>query len=215
MAALHDYLEKNGLLECEVSLFFLKLKIKADRTEKEAAWILFVELATRIATQELPDDVGMENRALGSLYDFFIKARDILVERGRLAQDFSVMTVYTLNHVLRPFLAEWHKRSDKEGAFDNPDLCREFRQALRVIQKELRACAFCLADAAGIDPEITAKLLKQTGRLSGCIGVEMKGGHEDNEIIKTYFDLRIIPLVNPICSGSHYFSIEESAVTFI
>jgi hypothetical protein len=159
MGALHDYLVKNGLGECEVSVFFLKLKIKTEQPEKEAAWTLFVELATRIATQELSDDAGVERTALDSLYKFFINAREIMIQRGRLAQDFSVMTVYTLNHVLRPFLAEWHKRSEKERIFDNPDGCREFRQALKQIQKELRACAFCLASAAGLDPDTTAKLL--------------------------------------------------------
>ena len=159
MGALHDYLEKSGLSECEVSIFFLKLKIKADQNEKEAAWTLFVELATRIATQELPDDSGTEERALSSLYEFFTKAREILVQRGRLAQDFSVLAVYTLNHVLRPFLAKWHRLSEKDNAFDNPDDCKEFRQALGHIQKELKACAFCLAAAAGIDPETTEKLL--------------------------------------------------------
>lgn len=159
MGMLHDYLAKNGLAECEVSAFFLKLKIRAEQTEKEAAWTLFVELATRIATQELPDDVGVEKRALDSLYEFFVKARDILVQRGRLAQNFSVLTVYTLNHVLRPFLADWHRRSDQKGAFETSEGCDEFRQALRAIQKELRACAFCLASAAGLDPDTTARLL--------------------------------------------------------
>ena len=75
MGALHDYLVKQGLQECEVSAFFLKLKIKAEQPEKEAAWALFVELATRIATQGLPDDVGIEKRVMASLYEFFTKAR--------------------------------------------------------------------------------------------------------------------------------------------
>ena len=76
MSVLNDYLVKNGLSECEVSVFFMKLKIKAEQSEKEAAWTLFVELATRIATQELPDNIGVERRALNSLYEFFIKARE-------------------------------------------------------------------------------------------------------------------------------------------
>lgn len=159
MGVLQNYLVKNGLDECEVSVFFLRMKIRADQPEKEAAWTLFVQLATRIATQELPADVGVEKRALESLYEFFTEARDVLVQRGRLAQDFAVLTVYTLNHVLRPFLAEWHRRSEKEGAFSNPKGCSEFRQALSPIQKELRACAFCLASAAGLDPDTTARLL--------------------------------------------------------
>ena len=120
---------------------------------------MFVELATRIATQELPDDVGMEERALRSLYEFFCKAREILVQRGRSAQNFSVLTVFTLNHVLRPFPATWHRKSEKERAFDSPEGCAAFRDALRAIQKELRACVFCLASAAGPDPQTTARLL--------------------------------------------------------
>jgi hypothetical protein len=159
MGVLQNYLAKNGLDECEVSIFFLRMKIKTDQPEKEAAWTLFVQLAARIATQELPADVGVEKRALESLYEFFTEARDTLVQQGRLAQDFTVLTVYTLNHVLRPFLAEWHRRSEQEGAFDSANGCSEFRQALRPIQKELRACAFCLASAAGLDPDTTAKLL--------------------------------------------------------
>ncbi len=159
MGKLHNYLLKSGLVECEVSAFFLKLKIKADEKEKEAAWTLFVELATRIATQDLPDDVGVERRALDSLYEFFTRAREVLVERGRIAQDFSVLTVYTLNHVMRPFMAEWHKRCERDKAFESPEACEEFRQALKPLQKELRACAFCLASAAGLDPKTTAELL--------------------------------------------------------
>jgi hypothetical protein len=145
--------------ECEVSTFFLKLKIKAEESEKDAAWSLFVELATRIATQALSDDAGVEERALDSLYEFLHRSREILAQQGRLAQDFSVLTVYTLNRVMRPFLAEWHKRSDRDGVFDSDDGRREFRAALRGLQKELRSCAFCLADAAGIAPEITSQLL--------------------------------------------------------
>ncbi len=159
MSALQDYLAQNGLAECEVSLFFLKLKFRAVKREKEAAWTLFVQLATRIATQELPDDVGVERRALESLYEFFTQAREVLVQHGRLAQNFSVLTVYTLNHVLRDFLATWHRRSEKENAFDAPADCQEFRESLRSIQTELRACAFCLGDAAGLKPEIVKELL--------------------------------------------------------
>ncbi len=167
MGALHDYLVKQGLQECEVSAFFLKLKIKAEQPEKEAAWALFVELATRIATQGLPDDVGIEKRVMASLYEFFTKAREILVQRGRLAQDFAVLTLFTLNRVLRPFLAEWHRRTETDGALDTPEGCLEFRQALRAIQKELTACAFLLAGAAGLDPDTTAELLATEGEADG------------------------------------------------
>lgn len=159
MGILHDYLERNGLSECEVSVLFLKLKIKSEQTEKSAAWTLFVELATRIATQELPDDSGVEKRALDSLYEFFKKSRDILVQHGRLAQNFSVIAVYAMNNVMRPFLAKWHRKNEVDKAFESVDECIKFRAELKELQKELIALVFCLGESAGLKPELTEKLL--------------------------------------------------------
>ena len=159
MGMLHDYLEKNGLSECEISVLFLKLKIKSEQTEKSAAWTLFVELATRIATQDLPDNAGVEKRALDSLYEFFKKSRDILVQQGRMAQNFSVIAVYAMNNILRPFLAKWHRKSEIDKAFDSEQECTDFRNDLKILQKELVALAFCLGEAAGLKPDLTEKLL--------------------------------------------------------
>lgn len=159
MGMLHNYLEANGLAECEVSIFFLKLKIKATQNEKAAAWNLFIELSTRIATQQLADDCGVEERALKSLYEFFLKARSILVEQGRLAEGFALTTVYTLNHVLRPFLSKWHRKHELQKCFDSENECKNFRSELKILQKELKALAFCLADAAGIDPQTAEEIL--------------------------------------------------------
>lgn len=159
MGMLHDYLEKNGLAECEVSIFFLKLKLQTKQTEKAAAWALFVELATRITTQELDDTGGIEKAALDSIYNFFTTARKTLVDNGRMAEDFSVLTVYTLNRVLRPFLASWHRKSAIDDAFSDPTECKVFREELKKLQKELKALAFCLANTAGVEPELAEKLL--------------------------------------------------------
>lgn len=159
MGMLHNYLEKNGLAECEVSIFFLKLKIKTKQTEKAAAWSLFVELATRITTQQLGNDDGVEQTALDSLYDFFTTARSILVTEGRMAEEFSILTVYTLNHILRPFLANWHRKSAVDNAFSDPGKSKLFREELKALQKELTALAFCLADTAGVDPKLSEQLL--------------------------------------------------------
>lgn len=156
---LHDYLEANGLHECEVSIFFLKLKIKSTQNEKSAAWHLFVELATRITTQSLPNGSGVEERALKSIYEFFIKARTILVEQGRLAENFSLITVYTMNHVLRPFLSKWHRKHELDKCFEVESSCQEFREDLITLQKELKALAFFLADSAGVKVTIAEEIL--------------------------------------------------------
>lgn len=159
MALLHDYLEKNGLAECEVSIFFLKLKLKSSQTEKSAAWTLFVQLATRITTQDLEDGAGIEKAALDSLYDFFKISRNILAENGRLAEDFSVLTVFSLNTILRPFLSKWHRKSEKDNCFSIDEECNQFRVELKQLQKELTSLSLCLAKTAGLDPELAAKLI--------------------------------------------------------
>lgn len=159
MALLHDYLEKNGLAECEVSIFFLKLKLKSSQKEKSAAWSLFVQLATRITTQELEAGAGIEKAALDSLYEFFKISRNLLAENGRLAEDFSVLTVFALNNILRPFLSKWHRKSEQEKCFNSGEECEQFRIELKELQKELVSLSYCLAKTAGLEPELTEKLL--------------------------------------------------------
>ena len=158
MGKLHDWLKTNGLERLKVSTYFLEAEINAEEPHKEAAWKLFVELATRVTVQELPDGHGVEERALDSVYETFVNARDILKNNGRLANTFALTTVYTMNKVMRPFLAKWHGEK-VAGAFDDPEKCRLFRSELHELQQELRICAFCLADAAGIDPEQTEQLI--------------------------------------------------------
>lgn len=158
MGKLHDWLKKNGLEKLKVSTFFLEAEVSAEEPHKEAAWKLFVDLVTRVSVQELPDEDGVEARALESIHEAFINAREILKSDGRLATKFALTTVYTMNKVMRPFLAEWHKKK-KDGAFDDPQACRVFREALRELQQELRVCAVCLGDAAGIDPEQVERLI--------------------------------------------------------
>ena len=159
MALLHDYLEKNGLAECEVSIFFLTLKLKTSQKEKSAAWSLFVQLTTRVTTQKLEESSGIEKAALDSLYEFFKISRDLLAENGRLAEDFSVLTVFALNKILRPFLSKWHRKSEQDKCFESIKECENFRRELKELQKELISLSYCLADTAGLKPELAVKLI--------------------------------------------------------
>src|SRR5438876_4543781 len=58
-----------------------KVSFKID-VERRAAWKLYVELNTRIATQPLRPSEGLLREALSSLYAIFGITRDILKEAG-------------------------------------------------------------------------------------------------------------------------------------
>lgn len=158
MAALQDYLVRNGLDKCKVSAFFFSFEFTGEEKHKDAAWNLFVDIGSRIATQALPDDVGDEQRALDSLYEFFLNSRETLRTDGRISRRLSLTVFFMLNKVLRPFLANWHQRS-LAGELKKPEGCQAFRNDLKALQPELRACAITLADAAGVDFEVAEELL--------------------------------------------------------
>lgn len=80
--------------------------------ERRAAWQLYVELNTRIATQPLKASEGLLREALSSLHAVFGITREILKEagpvvaQGRESLGFYAMEI--LNQILRPILAKWH-----------------------------------------------------------------------------------------------------------
>lgn len=88
--------------------------------EQQAAWKLYVELNTRIATQPLTASEGLLRETLSSLHAIFGITREILKEAGpAVAQGDESLGFYAmeiLNQVLRPVLAKWHPAlSDWEG----------------------------------------------------------------------------------------------------
>ena len=89
---------------------------KPDEREQDAAWEMYVELATRIAVAELPPNEGLLREGLSSLYDIFTTTRQILrsygpaVARPKAESEvsFGFLAISILNYVLRPVLAKWH-----------------------------------------------------------------------------------------------------------
>jgi hypothetical protein len=85
---------------------------EADSTERNAAWSLYIELATRIAVQSLAVDQGTIREALNSLYSLFSSTREILKEAGPnvgVSNDsVGGIAIAVLNNGLRPFLSKWH-----------------------------------------------------------------------------------------------------------
>lgn len=129
---------------------FLKATIKFNENDKEAAWELYIELITRIATQKIPHDSGDEKAALDSIYSLFTVTRDILKQKGRKCIEFSKLAVIILNHRVRPFTAKWHKQC-LDDAFKNTNACLKFRTELEELQDQLIIYAGLLAELAEVE----------------------------------------------------------------
>lgn len=95
------------------------VSIEADEAQQEAAWALYVELATRIATVPLAPGTGSAREVLNSLYSLFETTRDVLRRAGpgiaNGPHSVGPLAIDILNQGLRPFLVEWHSRL---GAFE-------------------------------------------------------------------------------------------------
>jgi hypothetical protein len=62
-----DLFEKWNLTGLKIKTPILDMDWKPSDPDKEAAWDLYVELLTRITTQPLPDEDGVEQTALDSI----------------------------------------------------------------------------------------------------------------------------------------------------
>ena len=120
------------------------------KSDKDAAWELYIEMLTRIVTQPLPSEDGDEKTALDSVYSLFSTTREILRRYGRKAIQFSKIAIPVLNQVVRPFTAKWHKKS-LSGAFNDAEKREEFRGELEVLQNRLRNYNRMLAEIADVE----------------------------------------------------------------
>lgn len=145
-----DLFENWGLKSLKLNLKFVEAEFVAQPEDQDAAWEMYVELITRVATQFLEPDAGEEESALNSVYSLFETTRSILKEKGRKCESFTKIAVIVLNQVVRPFTAKWHKEKEN-GAFNNSEKCIQFRNELAILQAELRKYTALLANIAGVE----------------------------------------------------------------
>jgi hypothetical protein len=141
-------------------------KWKADPTEQNAAWSLYVELVTRIAVQSLSSDQGLLREALNSLYTLFGTTREVLKSSGPKvgASRHSVggIAIAVLNNGLRPFMSKWHPvleeweaqkpdKVSKKVHEDNWTEAPRMRQELDELRNDLEQYAIALAKIAGVE----------------------------------------------------------------
>jgi hypothetical protein len=148
----------------EISLGGQSLAFRID-VERRAAWTIYVELSTRIATRPLDPEHGLLREALSSLYGTFALVRETLkdagpaVARGRMS--LGGFSLRLLNEELAPFLAKWHpKLSDWEHQPHDVGPAEHERNWTHasLLRQELEACrrivvgyAESLAILAGLD----------------------------------------------------------------
>jgi hypothetical protein len=141
-------------------------KWKADPTEQNAAWSLYVELVTRIAVQSLGSDQGLLREALNSLYTLFGTTREVLKSSGPKvgASRHSVggIAIAVLNNGLRPFMSQWHPVLEEWEAQRPTNVSKKvheydwteapkMRQELDELRNDLEQYAIALAKIAGVE----------------------------------------------------------------
>ena len=147
---LRDFLEKWGLSSLKLKAGFLEADFEPNDPDRAAAWDLYVELLTRITTQNLAPDDGDEKVALDSVYALFPLTREILKRNGSGCLLFAKIAIPVLNQVIRPFTAKWHRLS-LAGAFSNSAQCAQFRAELSDLQVILRGYTQALAKLADVE----------------------------------------------------------------
>lgn len=145
-----DFLERWGLSSLKIKLGFLEGEFNPRDPDRAAAWELYVELLTRVTTQNLAPVDGDDQAALDSVYEIFPLTREILRRHGSGSGEFAKLAIPVLNQMIRPFTAKWHRHA-LAGAFRDPERCRDFRAELSALQTGLRNYTRALADMAQVE----------------------------------------------------------------
>lgn len=145
-----EWLEQWSMTSLKIKTPFLEADWKPKDKDKDAAWELYIELLTRIATQPLPKEHGDEETALESVYKLFGLTREIIKRHGRECIEFTKIAIVVLNQKVRPFTAKWHKIMLEDG-FSKNEVRIQFREELKELQKVLKTYTKMLSDMAGVE----------------------------------------------------------------
>lgn len=136
-----------------------QLTFVVNNDDKQTAWELFIEVATRVSTQPLGQGDGFLREALNSLYALFGQTRDILKRaqptKVKRAKTVEYLALTMLNRELRPFLSKWHLRLSRFEASGGADEAAwpensQFRQELEEMRGRLLEFALAFARLAGV-----------------------------------------------------------------
>ncbi len=145
-----EWLEKWSMTSLKIKPPFLEADWHPKDNDKDAAWELYIELLTRVATQPIQKEHGDEAATLESIYSLFSLTRGIIKKHGRECIEFTKIAIVVLNQIIRPFTAKWHKEA-LSNAFSDSQKCDEFREDFIELQASLNSYAKMLADMAGVE----------------------------------------------------------------
>ncbi len=103
------------------------------KSDRNAAWELYVEISSRVSTCVLEDNLGEDTSALDSLYSLFGSWREISKKYGFQAINMTKDSKFYFDEVLRPFTTKWH------GKLKEAEINIEFREDLASVQKKTAA----------------------------------------------------------------------------
>ncbi|PSU47686.1 hypothetical protein C9J12_14145 [Photobacterium frigidiphilum] len=117
------------------SYFFDKFRADGKYTyaDKQAAWDMFIELDSRIATQQLKG--GVLETALASLASLFTFHRQTAHTHGFNCRQYYQLVSEVLDKELRPFTAKWH--SQLPALKESSKLEKSCRTELEDVQTKL------------------------------------------------------------------------------
>lgn len=115
------------------------MAIATTAADRQAAHLFLSELRTRIATQPLPYQQGIEAKALESLFQLFEHARTAMKSQPGCDR-FAMAVTAVLNHVVRPVTGAFDLAHER-GQLLSRDGGDEFRAALANVQRQLRRAA--------------------------------------------------------------------------
>ena len=155
---LTDLFKKLSITSARISTPIFEVELEFNDFDKKASWNLYVELITRVTTQDIDHAQGDDATALSSVFAVFRSTRQLIKDSGPESIEFAKVAVVVLNYVLRPFLSKWHKvATGVEPLAQQHYLAEnhaEFRRDLDEIQSKLRNYTKILAEIIEI-PDIT------------------------------------------------------------
>lgn len=146
---LNEMLVKWGLTGLSFKTPFVEADWAPKDADRQAAWDIYVELVTRVATQELGADQGTDDGALDSVYRLFPLTRETLKSYGPDCAKLARIAIAMLNQRVRPFTTKWHPRVIS-GSLPETEH-EQFRSELGDLRSDLRRYTHLLADLAGVE----------------------------------------------------------------
>lgn len=143
-----EWLDSWSMKSLKLKAIFLEMEFTPNEMDKSAAWELYVELITRVVTQEIPVGYGDEKTALSSIYNLFELTRDNLKRNGRHCKEFTKISILVLNQIIRPFTSKWHPLLSGDMSDDKKN---EFRRELETLRCTISVYSRMLAEMADVE----------------------------------------------------------------